>query len=350
MTATRTLSYLLWLAMAVAIAAACRERLPTRFPHKTHLVDLKCGGPGEPQCLDCASCHLTTAGGEPGKPTFEGCFECHGSNMAHLKQAAARPEMTPLPVAHQVRFDHQQHLKMPGIRGQCVKCHGGVVEPASTLFPPMASCFACHEHQAQWEAVQCEPCHSDAEVRLLRPTSFMAHDENWLRHHGQEVRSNPTMCRTCHGQQSCDDCHAQLGGLRFELRRPEALFRERVHPADFVTRHALEARSEPARCLTCHTTETCEACHTQRGVSANLRTAANPHPPGWVGGNPSSLSFHGRAARRDLLACASCHDQGPATNCIDCHRVGGPGGNPHPRGWQSARTEAASMCRYCHER
>jgi hypothetical protein len=86
-----------------------------------------------------------------------------------------------------------------------------------------------------------------------------------------------------------------------------------------------------------------------RGVSANRVGARNPHPPGWVGSNPNARSFHGREARRDILLCASCHDQGPATNCIRCHKVGGFGGNPHPGGWRSTQSESSTMCRYCHE-
>jgi hypothetical protein len=57
---------------------------------------------------------------------------------------------------------------------------------------------------------------------------------------------------------------------------------------------------------------------------------------------------HGRAARRDILTCAACHDQGPASNCIHCHAVGGPGGNPHPDGWSSGRDVQDGMCAFCH--
>jgi hypothetical protein len=48
------------------------------------------------------------------------------------------------------------------------------------------------------------------------------------------------------------------------------------------------------------------------------------------------------------VSCASCHEAGPATNCIGCHRVGAHGGNPHPSGWQSTRGADAEMCGYCH--
>jgi hypothetical protein len=84
-------------------------------------------------------------------------------------------------------------------------------------------------------------------------------------------------------------------------------------------------------------------------VSGNAVGANNPHPPGWVGADTRSSDFHGSHARRDILSCAGCHEQGPATNCIRCHTVGAYGGNPHPSGWQSARGRQSSMCRYCHE-
>jgi hypothetical protein len=83
-------------------------------------------------------------------------------------------------------------------------------------------------------------------------------------------------------------------------------------------------------------------------VSANLANPRNPHPPEWVGSNTSSSNFHGPAARRDILSCAGCHEAGPATNCIQCHKVGAYGGNPHPSGWKSSRGVEAEMCRYCH--
>jgi hypothetical protein len=84
-------------------------------------------------------------------------------------------------------------------------------------------------------------------------------------------------------------------------------------------------------------------------VSGNRLGATNPHPPGWVGNDVRSADFHGRQARRDIASCAGCHEQGPATNCIRCHKVGAYGGNPHPHGWQSARGPGSAMCRYCHE-
>jgi hypothetical protein len=84
-------------------------------------------------------------------------------------------------------------------------------------------------------------------------------------------------------------------------------------------------------------------------VSGNSVGGHSPHPAGWLGGDPGSRDFHGTAARRDVALCASCHDRGPATNCIQCHKVGAYGGNPHPPGFHSSQGIHEGMCRYCHE-
>jgi hypothetical protein len=344
----------LWSALTLALTAACFERPQTRFPHVVHLVSLRCGEPGTPACLTCASCHAPvpasgSSAREPiASPPADRCSGCHGSDTARALEASRRPALAPEPAAHAIRFAHESHLASPAIRGQCVPCHSGAVSSTSELFPPMAQCLSCHEHRAQFEQNECAPCHDARDVARLRPQSFMDHDRDWPGRHGSEARQNEALCGVCHSQVECNDCHDLGQTLSLEQRTPEAIERERVHPADFMTRHALEAASQPVRCLTCHTVATCDGCHAERGVSAQSQSPFNPHPPGWVGGNPGSRDFHGRAARRDIVSCASCHDQGPATNCIRCHSVGGPGGNPHPRGWRSARSESASMCRYCH--
>jgi hypothetical protein len=180
------------------------------------------------------------------------------------------------------------------------------------------------------------------------PQTFMRHDESFARHHGQQAMAESKLCQTCHTQADCQSCHDLNQGLSVERRRPERIEAHFVHRADFITRHAIEAQANPTRCSSCHTSETCDACHVERGVSGGHVGGRNPPPPGWVGSDVGSNSFHGAAARRDIVLCASCHDQGPATNCIRCHKVGAYGGNPHPRGFSSNRGFDSQMCRYCH--
>jgi hypothetical protein len=81
------------------------------------------------------------------------------------------------------------------------------------------------------------------------------------------------------------------------------------------------------------------------GVAGESRRS--PHPPGWVGPAPGD-NAHGREARRDPTACASCHDGAGQRLCVGCHQVGGVGGNPHPPGWSSRVSLSAMPCRLCH--
>jgi hypothetical protein len=65
-------------------------------------------------------------------------------------------------------------------------------------------------------------------------------------------------------------------------------------------------------------------------------------------GGFSTSNEHGRAARRDIASCAACHDQGAASNCVRCHKVGAFGGSPHPPGWRSSQPTTAESCAICH--
>src|SRR5690606_14983038 len=171
---------------------------------------------------------------------------------------ARRPKTTPAPIAHEIKFDHQRHLAMAEVKGQCTECHSGVVDAESTLFPPMERCFTCHEHQAQWDRNQCTPCHDSAEVRDLLPQTFMIHDHAWLRHHAFEGSTQGERCQTCHEQKSCDDCHAQSLGMMRELRRVDDVLSDVVDPADFITRHALEAQVDGAERVPSHPPPSCD--------------------------------------------------------------------------------------------
>ncbi len=341
-------TFVLWLTVALAALIACQgASAPPRFPHQKHLTGIACGAPGKPACMNCVSCHSVAENDTNHRmPDAAVCDRCHKD--AHETRAVLA--VAPVRVSGEITIDHDQHLALPEIRGQCVPCHAGVVDAKRPPLPPMSQCFGCHEHQEQWERGECTPCHDPVALRQTMPVSFLKHDTAFLRHHGDVLaqRQQAVLCQSCHTQSQCQQCHDVTQAMTVEARRPEALESGQVHRGDFVTRHAIEARSEPARCLSCHTVETCDSCHVARGVSANVANPQNPHPIGWVGPDTSSPSFHGTVARRSVVACAGCHEAGPATNCIRCHKVGGNGGNPHPRGWKSSQGVDAEMCRYCH--
>jgi hypothetical protein len=342
-----TLGWALAFALFAAVGfSACAERRAPRFPHLTHLAELACGSPGQPACLTCNSCHFASRDGSvSARANTARCGSCHHADAGRVRQVVERAPESRAPIA----FDHERHLSMPELRGQCVPCHGGVVKSAASPLPAMSQCFTCHEHEKQWDRAQCSPCHQARDLARTPPETFLKHDQRFMRRHGQLAAEDQRLCQACHTQAQCADCHDASQVLPRDRRTPEKIEATPVHGGGFMVRHALEAQSEPARCARCHAPDTCDSCHRERGVSGTRSDSRNPHPSGWVGSNTGASGFHGREARRDLLACASCHDQGPLTNCIRCHKVGGYGGNPHPGGWQSTQSPREGMCRYCHE-
>lgn len=334
-------------ALAAAVLAACREpRLPARFPHRVHLTGIACGAPGQPACLSCNSCHAPSQPDREHMLPQQGlCQSCHVQDAERVLPTLAAAPHRPY---GKISIDHDKHLALPEIRGQCVPCHSGVVQPGRETLPPMSQCFTCHEHQAEWDRGECKTCHAPRDLARTLPVTFLRHDAAFARHHGEAANLQGQLCQACHTESQCQSCHDTSQAMTVEARRPEKLESAQVHRGDFLVRHALEAASQPARCLTCHEPQTCDSCHAARGVSGGLAGARNPHPPEWIGSNTASSNFHGAAARRDIASCAACHDQGPATNCIRCHKVGAFGGSPHPPGFRSSQSLSSEMCRYCH--
>jgi hypothetical protein len=337
------------LAIAMAVAGCSPAPAPPpRFPHKTHI---------DTNSVTCRSCHAPilerTQTGEPNSPDYAICRRCHQTNVGPGAKYAydIRSTRSASPQVEHVIFSHKAHLERS--RGQCVRCHRVGAESdarPAMLLPAMADCLTgCHQND--YDRLSCTRCHTSGQLARLRPVTDVPHGDSYVRRHGADAARASRLCQTCHAESFCADCHDTATGVKVELRRLDDIRREYGHRADFVTRHAIEARSSPSSCMRCHQPSSCDSCHVRNRVSGNARDAVSHHPAGWVGNDTHNPSFHGRAARRQILECAACHDQGPATNCIRCHRVGAYGGNPHPPGWRSTqRPEQGEMCQFCHAR
>ena len=233
-------------------------------------------------------------------------------------------------------------------------CHPTLSEPGAPAHAKAdhASCLSCHEHKETYAAGSCETCHDDLGRFAVAPVATFNHGGDFLRTHGAQALTSAATCAKCHDQTSCADCHAKTVATRIEVKFPEEVAKNYIHRGDFVTRHTIEARADSATCARCHGTTFCESCHTINNLVPKVMTvgARSPHPPGYSlrGG----AEFHGTDARNDIASCASCHDQGAASVCVQCHAVGGVGGNPHPASWLS-RHDAKDipgngMCAACH--
>ena len=249
----------------------------------------------------------------------------------------------------------------------------------------MASCLGCHD--GKQATARCSACHlTEPDGRLktklvsaatmaagatgpLVPSGSLrggidAHTATFKREHKQAGREE-SYCLTCHKRNECIDCH---GGV---VRPPD------IHPSDYASLHAIDARRNTPDCSACHRTQSfCVGCHQRSGVAADPegglpgRRPNNPfgtgtglktfHPPGWARDatagaveTPRSTS-HSLAARRNIRTCVSCHRE---ESCLACHSTDptrGPTFSPHGPGFAgtarcrflAARNQRA--CLKCH--
>lgn len=340
---TVVLAFSLLLGACAALLGVKPREAQHPFEHRAHVLkgiacvechrDIRSAGADGPlhvpDTARCVSCHT--------KPhDTRTCNDCHGE--AHVRQEASMAR-------EHLRFTHGAHLKR--VDGQCVPCHNAIGKTdASTLRPPMAQCFTCHQHADQWTSRQCDGCHVDLPAEAVKPSSHVVHDGDFVREHGARAASSRELCATCHSESSCLKCHGvSVAALpwKFATERPQL---SGLHRAGFRMRHADEARANPGLCATCHEQTTfCEGCHAEKHVGA-APGSRSPHPAGWVRARSGE---HGRAARLDPVSCASCHGGAGEALCVGCHRVGGPGGNPHGPSFSSRLDKTRDVpCRQCH--
>jgi hypothetical protein len=315
---------------------------PYVFPHSPHLEgDVACtachGGIAESTALVNGKRDLQMPADRASNPA---CKDCHDNSNALV--------VPPRPAIWRLRIDHKAHLA----RGlKCQSCHAKLPDPGDTSppQPTMASCTSCHEHQSDFAAARCMPCHVD--LKGYFPKTAFSHQGNWIKVHGNLARPSAESCAACHDQTSCAECHAaQTTAARPSIIFPEEVRRPFIHRGDYVSRHSVDAHANPASCRTCHGSVFCSSCHTQQGVTSAAVNVRDPHPVGWATDRGSN-HFHGDAARRDILSCAGCHDNGASATCVGCHQMGGVGGNPHPRAFLRKHDEGDQnkpLCRACH--
>jgi hypothetical protein len=317
---------------------------PVLFEHRGHVLR-------GVNCLDCHSGIM--ASGEEGPlhlPTDAQCRKCH--EKPHDERSCTQCHGTPherrsaeLAREH-LRFEHKTH--MAPTNGQCIRCHVRIAESnPQSLLPPMATCFGCHHHENQFAMRTCDGCHVDLPAEHVRPDDHVVHEGDFIREHGVRAASARDLCATCHSERFCAGCHgATTPALPARLAFDQPSL-SGLHRAGFKSRHALESRGQPGLCITCHSEASCQECHTREHVGARSGAGASPHPRGWLavgrGGG------HGSAARLDPVSCAGCHGGAGEQLCIGCHKVGGPGGNPHGPGFSSQKDKRRDIpCRQCH--
>jgi hypothetical protein len=355
----KTVRLFMLAALASGAITACKGArpvgTPAETPRATSFTHVK------HESIDCTDCHgdvaKSTKLGQAALPGAAKCEECHEAKAADAPGQAIRDLRPRGSTEYQITFNHADHLGRIKDKTPCATCHKAEnlpePGPARDWAPPMSACTACHYHAQEVAEARCQPCHVSLRRYPLKPIEALAgfsHQGNFVREHRNIAKNSAATCAQCHDQTYCANCHANATvPFRPEIRFPERVESNFIHRSDYVSRHMIEAQSDPASCRKCHGSFFCESCHQEqnvarRSLSVNPR---NPHPPGWT-----ARDQHGRAARQNIVSCAGCHDQGAAANCVLCHRSGGIGGNPHPPGFSSQHPrsdiQTNAMCRVCH--
>ena len=321
-----------------------QEKQDWPFEHRAHVLEgincVEChagiqeAGPSGPlhfpTTADCVECHM-----DPHDPST--CENCHGRARTRRAAATAKEHM---------RFSHAVHNEEGA--GDCVRCHVNVTVDDGYVRTKHPTCFSCHAHKDQWDTRDCDGCHVELSAEVARPESHVIHDGDFLREHGVQAAAQADLCTTCHTQRQCASCHGVTAPTIPSRLRFDDPTRPSMHRANFIAVHDMQAVADPGACTVCHSPLFCVDCHNRVGVGPQSAAPRNPHPPGWSG-PPGSMNLHGTEARLDPVGCASCHGGAGEMLCVGCHIVGGPGGNPHPPGFNSRLDMFNDLpCRMCH--
>lgn len=178
------------------------------------------------------------------------------------------------------------HIRHEGLFPLCTGCHEGIPSnDVADFYPEPGTCNGCHDGVAVRRVSWTPP---EAEATNLRFT----HDAHATL---LAAAGDPT--------QACERCHAAPGGPRMSVTGEIQLQTCWSCHAHQANEHEVDAG-----CRTCHV----PIVETGFGVARleRLPVPSDHEPAAWPNGD------HGRAARRNLERCATCHTQ---ERCVGCH-------------------------------
>ena len=254
----------------------------------------------------------------------------------------AKSTSASLEVSKKIKFSHKIHKDAV----ECASCHSGIAESGSLnekLFPKKEDCSSCHDVT---DTKNCNFCHYDNvqvplqgenTALLFSHKSHLAQKQECKNCHagiedseylaaGQHFKPKMDNCYTCHketgkAKSACETCHISLVNLKPQSHLVN----------NFMRFHKYQAVSPNANCVMCHTSSSCEDCHSATNVITEPNTKTSfpaPYSPSQSTAGTAQqkitrvhdLGFrytHGIDARGKETECASCHQT--ATFCVQCH-------------------------------
>ena len=109
----------------------------------------------------------------------------------------------------------------------------------------------------------CLACHEREEGSI--PYDRFVHTMFFADNHKQPATQYGDVCSLCHRASFCSDCHGVGVELKPSIKNQSDTYRRTPHPGDYLTRHQIDGRVNPAACYRCHgnpkTAATCKPCH-----------------------------------------------------------------------------------------
>lgn len=141
---------------------------------------------------------------------------------------------------------------------------GLVLTACASLFSQDKSLPAAHPEQLAERRVLCSECHDDQAKGSLRALNSFSHTPTFVNEHRFYAMNSERLCSVCHAVSFCNDCHATKSELRPSQKLGNRPDRELMHRGDFMSRHRIEGKLDPASCYRCHgrgNNEQCRSCH-----------------------------------------------------------------------------------------
>jgi len=120
-----------------------------------------------------------------------------------------------------------------------------------------------HPQQEGEDLRYCTQCHDGEEGRI--PYARFVHSMFFADNHYQVATRHSDVCAMCHRGSFCSDCHGVGVELKPSLKNQTENYRRTPHRGDYLTRHRIDGRINPASCYRCHgnpkTSHSCKPCH-----------------------------------------------------------------------------------------
>src|SRR5690242_2753436 len=110
----------------------------------------------------------------------------------------------------------------------------------------------------------CSECHEDQQKGTMKAYAAFSHTPAFVKNHRFYAANDDRLCSICHKSSFCADCHTNKVEMKPSYRYGYRPDRVMPHRGDFITRHKIEGKLEPASCYRCHgraDNERCSACH-----------------------------------------------------------------------------------------